>query len=977
MMRSATKTVRTCVRPLGILAAAVLAMTAAGIPLTVSAEEPNEAAESDSRMSKLLDPVMAKAISFFKAGKYEEALAQCDAADRIFAKTKHSATPTVTGQKSMFSQLRSEIETAWGKSLMEPIRKDFDEAEKYLKGDPDTAKEKLRAVIAASDSASAKLPRLKAETETLKSAAEKYLHEGNLAADTAYQETIASREKFVQEKVDPLIKESSDLLADHLYKKAYAKCLEASKMLASAGYGTSPKVLAKKSEIIALRREITQKWERAYVMGSRRDYLKAVDMASKDIKEALSLARSAHARAVEGKAELPVVSDDLMAIEAACTKLIKSEEFQEASSLETIDVALERRRKDINNLLVKGEALYRNRMFSKARDVLEQVYVLDPFNEKANIILGKIYRKISDTAWMRRENEVLERIYEVEWKWVNPSKPSDENPAEEAPVEDRKTSETAAIYRKLQEIDFPATDFEDESAADVFSQIQRRSKELDPEKKGIPISYPAFKEDKFVTLKMGKLPMGELIRYVCMYTGLKYKISHLGVIIGEANLDDLSEQNFSMSNSLYDNITGTTTGETKNYLKDGVPDAPFGDAKNGGDNTSNDSANSDAAGSDALRNFFIDCGIPFGEGTTVSYNRRSRKLTVRNTPENLKTMSNLLERIDVETELVLVEAKIIEISVNDLEELGFDWTLTHNNQDPKWLYGDANSVDTASTFGNSDIYKIGTAVINQVLVRHTGGSGTGANFSTDDVSSALNVINNMNIIPNFGKDGAYNMFLTVHAVDQSSRGEVIAAPRVIAKSGKQAVIQMVQKMYFPDDWEEPELESNNNTFEYTPATPNMGDATPIGVNFTVTPTVGTNLRTITMNLAPSITALVGWTDYNYEVVVGNVSMGRGDGTNYSSNMKMPEIAERSIVTQLKVYDGDTVVLGGVLQETTMKRDDKYPFLGDIPLVGTLFSNRASNSSKRNLLIFVTPRLMGYNGVPVNAVTDNGRFDFNR
>ena len=92
---------------------------------------------------------------------------------------------------------------------------------------------------------------------------------------------------------------------------------------------------------------------------------------------------------------------------------------------------------------------------------------------------------------------------------------------------------------------------------------------------------------------------------------------------------------------------------------------------------------------------------------------------------------------------------------------------------------------------------------------------------------------------------------------------------------------------------------------------------------------------------------------------------------------MPEISERSLTTQLKIYDGDTVVLGGVLQEQSMRRDDKYPLLGDIPLVGTLFSNKATRSVKQNLLIFVTPRLIGYNGVPVNAVPDKGRFDFNR
>ena len=962
--------------PFSLFAAAVLAVTVAGNPVTVFADDEADAAiaESDAMMTNLLSPIMAKAISLYKSGKYEAALLKCEEADRIFATTKHLSSPQIAGQKNMVSQLRSDIEGVWGKKLMAPLHKDLAEAETLLEKNPAKARALLNGVIENSDKNSAKLLSLKPEAETLKTAAQKYLNEGIMAFGTRATKESKAREAFIAEKVDPLLQESNQLLDDHLYKKAYEKCLEASKVLAAAGFSDSPKSLAKKSQIIALRREISQLWERAYVLDATNKYLQAVETAPKDTKEAISLARSALSRVAEGKAELPSLSEDLVEIETACNSLIKSEEFLEVTSLENIDPSFERRKKDINELLLKGEAFYRNKMYAQARDVLEQVYILDPFNEKANVILGKIYRKINDTAWMRRENEVLERINEIEWKWTNPSRATDDELVDDTAPEDDHTSEKANLYRKLQEIEFPGTDFEEESVSDVFSQIQRRSKELDPEKKGISIVYPAFKEDKFVTLKLGNVPLGELIRYVCMYTGLKYKVNHLGVTIGESNLDDMSDRTFVMTNTLYDNITGSGAGVSEDLMSGDAPENPF---EGGGAavETGDVGGGTVSEGSEALKRFFIECGIPFAEGASVSYNKRSNKLSVRNTPENLKSLAELLEKIDVETNLVLVEAKIIEIAVSDLEELGFDWTLTHNNQDPQWLFGDASA--TNSVFGNSDTYKIGEAVLNQTLVRHTGGTGSAANFSTEEVGSALNLITNMNIIPNFGKDGAYNMFLTIHAVDQSSRGEVIAAPKVLAKSGQQATIQMVQQMYFPDDWEEAELEEANNTYEYTPPAPELGDETPIGTTFIVNPTVGTNLRTITMTLQPQITSLVGWTDYDYQFIIGSIQSVDSNNVTYSPKIKMPEISERSLSTQLKIYDGETVVLGGVLKENTAKRDDKYPFLGDVPLLGNLFSNKASRTNKQNLLIFVTPRLMGYNGVPVNTVTDNGRFDFNR
>ncbi|MBR2441310.1 MAG: hypothetical protein IKB25_14020 [Lentisphaeria bacterium] len=982
--KKTSKTMWSAVRPLGLFA--VVFALSAGLPITVQADKKAATEESDAKMAGLVDPILNDAISLYKANKYEQALAKCKEIDTMFARTKHLPSTQITAKKTMVSQLKSEIQAKWGAVQMADVRKMYTEADRLFtekNGKNSTVNEKkaierLNDVIARTTVIAAKNPGVAAQARTLQAAAKKYMAD-KLAWGVKNAAAIADRERFVKEKVDPLYNQAVVLLNDNLYKKSYTKLMEAVKTLDSAKYSHSAKVLEVKSRLLALKDEIVRKWEIAYVMDARKNYLIAMELAPKDIKKAVEYAKRAQRRAVEGRGEIPTrtPSKDLQNIEEACARFFKSADFVQLSALPEDEINKIAIRKDeINSLLAKGDALFRRKLYSEARNAFEKVYTLDPFNEQANIMLSKIYRKINDTAWLRRENEILERIDEVEWKWILPSRERHVDQLEESPLPDDKTSEKASIYKKLQDIIYPGADFEDENVTDVFSQIQRRSRELDPEKKGVPIFYPAFKEDKFVTLKVGQMPIGELIRYVCMYSGLKYKVTPLGVEIGGSDLDDMREQTFTMSSSLFKNITGVGLGETKNLLTEEAGDDLFGsDDKKDTKNTPAETATSTAGDNDSLKMFFVECGVPFGEGSAISYNDNVNKLTVRNTPENLKTMAMLLEKIDVETELVLVEAKIIEIAVSDLEELGFDWTLTHNNTNPRFLYGNSTQVD--SSFGSTETYSLGEAVINQVLVRHTGSGGSGGNFSTEDVTSALNLINNLNIIPNFGENGAYNMFLTVHAVDQSSRGEVIAAPKVLAKSGKPATIQMVQQMYFPEEWEEAELEEGNNTFEYTPPVPEMGEAVPIGTNFTVTPTVGVNLRTITLDLSPSITALTGWTDYDYQFIIGSIRSVSSDSSVYAAKMKMPEISERALSTQLKIYDGDTVVLGGVLQENAMKRDDKYPFLGEIPLVGTLFSNKASRSTKQNLLIFVTPRLIRYDGMPVNPVKDNGRFDFNR
>ena len=231
-------------------------------------------------------------------------------------------------------------------------------------------------------------------------------------------------------------------------------------------------------------------------------------------------------------------------------------------------------------------------------------------------------------------------------------------------------------------------------------------------------------------------------------------------------------------------------------------------------------------------------------------------------------------------------------------------------------------------------------------------------------------INNLNIMPNFGPNGAYNVFLTVNAIDQSERGEVLSAPKIIATSGVNATIEFAKQMYFPDTWNEPEVTTSNNTYLYTPPYPDFGDETAVGITFSVTPYVSSNNHTIELTLSPKILDLVGWTEYNYDIIIGNTS-------SQNAAMKMPELAVREIDTKVKVYDGETIVLGGILEDSSSQLDDKYPFLGDFPLLGRLFSTQAHRQVKRNLMVFVTTRIMNLDGVPVKTKNDNGLFDFNR
>ena len=93
------------------------------------------------------------------------------------------------------------------------------------------------------------------------------------------------------------------------------------------------------------------------------------------------------------------------------------------------------------------------------------------------------------------------------------------------------------------------------------------------------------------------------------------------------------------------------------------------------------------------------------------------------------------------------------------------------------------------------------------------------------------------------------------------------------------------------------------------------------------------------------------------------------------NGMMPIISRREANTKLVVWDGETIVLGGFIQEKLQKYEDKVPVLGHLPLLGQLFTSRGEKSVKTNMLIFVNARLMYPNGIPVRPNDMRGLPDF--
>ena len=122
-------------------------------------------------------------------------------------------------------------------------------------------------------------------------------------------------------------------------------------------------------------------------------------------------------------------------------------------------------------------------------------------------------------------------------------------------------------------------------------------------------------------------------------------------------------------------------------------------------------------------------------------------------------------------------------------------------------------------------------------------------------------------------------------------------------------------------------------------------------------------------MTPEVTEFQGFIDYS----PGNVTEVDTNGAviNIPFKIQQPLFSERSVATRVVVWDGQTVVLGGLIKESVQKIDDKVPFLGDLPFLGRFFRSKVTSRSKENLLIFVTARLIGPDGNPIHKEVTHG------
>jgi type IV pilus assembly protein PilQ len=286
---------------------------------------------------------------------------------------------------------------------------------------------------------------------------------------------------------------------------------------------------------------------------------------------------------------------------------------------------------------------------------------------------------------------------------------------------------------------------------------------------------------------------------------------------------------------------------------------------------------------------------------SVDIDRRSNSLVIRDIPEKIEEAQALVAAIDRITPQVLIEARIVEASTGLARDLAMMWGINYN-AGPAW--GNPTGVN----FPNTIQY-------NQAVL---GGGASATSASTVAAQAAQGLASGIS----FGSlTGAFNLDLMLKTYETQNRVKIISSPRILTMQDEKATIQQ------------------GVTIPYPPAMTTAGAAgqwqfIEAALRLEVTPHVSAD-KSIVMDIK------VSNNEPNMKVVSGG----------------SPSIDKKEAQTSILLKDGETAVIGGIYKIKESETKNQVPFLGEVPILGLLFKDRFRETTKNELLVFITPRII--------------------
>ncbi|UCG35821.1 MAG: hypothetical protein JSW17_03220 [Candidatus Omnitrophota bacterium] len=298
---------------------------------------------------------------------------------------------------------------------------------------------------------------------------------------------------------------------------------------------------------------------------------------------------------------------------------------------------------------------------------------------------------------------------------------------------------------------------------------------------------------------------------------------------------------------------------------------------------------------------------------------RTKTLVVSDNTRKLSEIEDLLRKIDVMPQQILIKARIMEVNRDALTDIGFDWgTGDQGGSQEDLIFTDL--VGSGSKVGGGHMLsdQITPAAFNPL-------EGI-SNLTTADTGLKLA----------FRKLTGTEFEVILHALEEDGRANSLSAPVILTLNGQEASILVGQKY--------PIVKTDTSTETATITGGSLDYYQDIGIQLNVVPQIcGENEDFITMIIHPAITTRES-----------DISITNQAGDVFAS---YPLLNSREAETQVFVKDGETIVMGGLLKDVKRKQEIGVPILRHLPILGWLFKRYTDNTEKIDLLIFITAKIV--------------------
>ena len=592
---------------------------------------------------------------------------------------------------------------------------------------------------------------------------------------------------------------------------------------------------------------------------------------------------------------------------------------------------------EVKRLLTEADGYYNSGRYDLAFKRYDQVLKLDPYNTAAR----RGQEKINNTKYkygVEAYNETRSRqLWEVEKAWEEPVRQYGRTVGPISDAFTRDASGTARITNKLNSIIIPRVEFRDATIREAIDFLREQAAENDPSegKKGVDIvlrmtplgqvapppvpvvpatapgaaaspaagaapgGAPAGETtpvtarpvvarpvvaaaatspaEARITITLNQIPLGEALRYIAAQAGLKVKVEPYAVAIipiSEQSNDLITKEYRVPPDFISTTLTGSSLLGRGAYKTAPGTAAPVGTGKD----TQESTGGQQLVSREGAKEFLEAQGVVFPAGASANFLPQSSRLIVRNTQDNLDLVDAIVEQLNVTIpKQVEIESKFIEITQNNLKELGFDWLLGPFKVGNQGAFGSGGTTGTAPALNPADF-----PFVNPVTGVPIGRDPVTAGNRSGNIAISANALDAL-LFPSLGSSaiapgifGLAGVFtdpqfqVVIRALNQKKGVDLLSAPKVTTKSGQRAVIEIVREFRYPTTFTQPQVPSIASSTTVlngvvpvvvTPTTPQTFETRNTGVTLEVEPVVGPDGVTIDLNLVPQVVEFEGFINY--------------------------------------------------------------------------------------------------------------------